>query len=103
MGAENYLMRNRGPWSLQEALTMFNLVCKATQAKILRSSMTVNFINKANSSKRFEVEGHNIKIYDSSRVQVDEIIPIIIKPKRAKKYLKSFDLVVSWKTISEKL
>jgi len=30
MGADNYLMRNRGPWSLQEALTMFNLVCKAT-------------------------------------------------------------------------
>ena len=30
MGAENYLMRNRGPWSLLEALTLFNLVCKAT-------------------------------------------------------------------------
>jgi len=30
MGAENYLMRNKGPWSLLEALTLFNLVCKAT-------------------------------------------------------------------------
>ncbi len=30
LGAENYAIRNRGPWSLNEALNLFNLVCKAT-------------------------------------------------------------------------
>jgi hypothetical protein len=34
---------------------------------------------------------------------VSDIIPLLVKPKRAKKHLKSFDLVVSWKTIAEKL
>jgi len=82
---------------------MFNLVCKATEVKVLRSSVTVKFMDKASSSKRFEVLDDEIRIYDSSKVQVDEIIPLIVKPKRAKKYLKSFDLVVSWKTIAEHL
>jgi len=47
---------------------MFNLVCKATEVKVLRSSVTVKFIDKASSSKRFEVLDDEIRIYDSSKV-----------------------------------
>jgi len=65
--------------------------------------MSVQFINENPKNKRFEVIDHEILIYDSSRVQVEEIIPYLVKPKRAKKHLKSFDLVVSWKTIADKL
>lgn len=96
-------MRNKGPWSLLEALTLFNLVCKATEIDILRKSMSVKFEEKGQKSKRFEVIDHVVYIYDSQRVQVEEIIPLLVKPKRAKKHLKYSDLTVSWKTIAEKL
>jgi hypothetical protein len=65
MGAENYFMRNKGPWSLLEALTLFNLVCKATEIDILRKSMSVKFEEKGQKSKRFEVIDHVVCIYDS--------------------------------------
>jgi hypothetical protein len=65
MGAENYFMRNKGPWSLLEALTLFNLVCKATEIDILRKSMSVKFEEKGQKSKRFEVIDHVVYIYDS--------------------------------------
>jgi hypothetical protein len=36
-------------------------------------------------------------------VSIEEIIPLLVKKKRAKKHLKSIDLVISWKTIAEHL
>ena len=65
--------------------------------------MSVKFEERNQGSKRFEVIDHVVNIYDSQRVQVDEIIPLLVKPKRAKKHLKHSDLTISWKTIAEKL
>ena len=103
MGADNYFNRNKGPWTLEESLQMFNLVCKATQAQILRQSRSVRFDSRSKAGKRFELIEDEIVIYDQVRTQVEEIIPLLVKQKRAKKFLKSIDLVISWKTIAEAL
>ena len=100
MGADNYFSRNRGPWSLDESLTMFNLVCKATGAEIIRKSRNVRFSNEK-SSKRYELIDNEVVVYSRERTSIDEIIPLLVKQKRARKHLKSIDLVISWKTIAE--
>lgn len=102
MGADNYFSRNRGPWSLEESLTMFNLVCKATGAEIIRKSRNVRFSNEK-SSKRYELIDNEVVVYSRERTSIDEIIPLLVKQKRARKHLKSIDLVISWKTIAEQL
>lgn len=103
MGADNYFNRNKGPWTLEESLQMFNLVCKATQAQILRQSRSVKFESNTKTGKRFELVENEIVIYDKMRTQIEDIIPLLVKQKRAKKFLKSIDLVISWKAISEAL
>lgn len=40
-------------------------------------------------------------INDQARCRVEEIIPLLVKAKRASKHLRTIDFVVSWKTIAE--
>lgn len=42
-------------------------------------------------------------MYDAVRTTIEELIPLLVKEKRAKKHLKAIDLVISWKTVAEKL
>jgi len=82
---------------------MFNLVCWATQTEILRKSRSVVFSGVSATGKRFELVDDEIRVYDKVRTQIEDIIPLLVKEKRAKKHLKSIDLVISWKAISENL
>lgn len=47
----------------------------------------------------FNEESGEIIIYQPLRVQIQEVVPLIIKPKRAKKYLKKIDFQISWKAV----
>ena len=103
IGSENASTRVKGPWSLSEAITMFKTVCEAIGAsEILRKSTKVVFL-PGEGTKRFEKVGKEIRIYDADRVQVSEIIPLIVRKELAKDHFRSIDLVVSWKTIAENL
>lgn len=55
MGADNYFNRNRGPWSLEETLQMFNYVCIATGVQILRKSRSVRFDTETKANLKFEL------------------------------------------------
>lgn len=100
MGQENYSLRLRGPWSLEESLLMFKLVCEATQVQILRKHRSVELVPNSEKSKKFELVDETIKVYKPETTQLSEIIPLLVKEKRAKKNLRSIDLVISWKTIA---
>lgn len=102
MGADNFASRLKGPWSLEEALKMFRLVCTATAIDIMRSSRSVKFC-EGKSSKKFELVDGEVRVYNSDQTQIQEIIPFLIKENRAKKALKSIDLVISWKAVSNSL
>lgn len=52
---------------------------------------------------KFELKDEVIVIYDPIRTTIEDIIPLLVKEKRAKKHLKSIDLVISWKIVAEKL
>lgn len=69
MGAENFAARLRGPWSLEEALQMFELVCQATQIQILRKSRRVKLDSEkpAGIKKAFELVDDDILVYDKRR------------------------------------
>ena len=82
---------------------MFKTVCEAIGAsEIFRKSTKVVFL-PGEGTKRFEKVGKEIRIYDADRVQVSEIIPLIVRKELAKDHFRSIDLVVSWKTIAENL
>ena len=62
MGADNAAKRRVGPWSLQEALELLDLVCTATNAKIMKSSVKVVFKEEQNA-KKFEVRDGEVLVY----------------------------------------
>ena len=104
MGADNYFNRRRGPWLLDEVLQMFTLVCKATGIQILRQSRKVTFKEgQTNAKQPYQLVENEVIIYDQARCKPEDIIPFLIKEKRAKKHLRSIDFVVSWKSIAEAL
>ena len=65
MGAENFASRLKGPWSLEEALQMFRLVCTATEVDIMRSSRSVKFC-EGKSNKKFELVESEVRDYNSN-------------------------------------
>jgi hypothetical protein len=69
----------------------------------LRQSRSVEFQSSTvRKSKPFELEDDGrIVIYDSSRTRVEDIIPLLVKEKRASKHLRTIDFTISWKTIAE--
>lgn len=69
----------------------------------MRQSRSVKFETSKKAGKRFELVDNEIVIYDRMRTQIEDIIPLLVKQKRAKKFLKSIDLVISWKAIAEAL
>lgn len=103
MGQENYSLRLKGPWSLEESLLMFNLVCEATQVQILRKQRSVEIDPNPAKPKKFELVGNVIKVYKPELTQLADVIPLLVKENRAKKNLRSIDLVISWKTIAQHL
>lgn len=42
-------------------------------------------------------------VHDAEKTGIEELLPLLVKQKRAKKHLKAIDLVISWKTVAERL
>lgn len=89
LGGEYAVQRNVGPWSIQEALMLVQLVIKATDGRILKKSRELVFSqNKEQKEERFKFNADTGKltIYHADKVRIDEILPLLIKPKRARKH-----------------
>lgn len=85
------MQRNVGPWSLQESLMLVQLVIKATDGRILKKSRSLVFrINDKNLDKKqrfeFNQEKGVITVYEADKVQIEEVLPLLIKAKRTKKH-----------------
>lgn len=85
------MQRNVGPWSLQEALTLVQLVIKATNGRILKKSRSLVFrVNDKNPEKKqrfeFNQEKGVITVYEADKVQIEEVLPLLIKAKRTIKH-----------------
>jgi hypothetical protein len=79
------MQRNVGPWSLQEALTLVQLVIKATNGRILKKSRSLVFrVNDKNPEKK--QEKGVITVYEADKVQIEEVLPLLIKAKRTMKH-----------------
>lgn len=104
LGGENSEYRQRGPWSLEEAMQLLALICKATEAKLLKSSVEIKYSyqdedlssseSRKKHKKRFVIKGEaneeedenskkEIIIYNRN-VTVEEIVPLVIKKNRCK-------------------
>ena len=106
MGEDSAVKRELGPWTLKEGLALFENVCKATEVKAMRQSMTVKYPTAATTSKsRYEVDETKgeIRVFDENKVQLKEILPHVMKPKRAyNSFIATGEAVsISWKAISE--
>ena len=65
LGAENAVQRNLGPWSLKEAMRLFENVCLATEApsQINKKSIELVYEEQSNTSgKRMKIDEENGKI-----------------------------------------
>ena len=102
LGGDNINYRKKGSWTLEEGLKLLNAVALASGLSLLKKSMQVILKYKEKSyeetSKRLSVTEDSIKVYDR-KVQIEEIVPLIIKKKRCKKHLPNLE--ISWSTISD--
>ena len=107
MGEESAPKRDLGPWSLKEGLKLFENVCQATGVKAMRQTVSVEYDVKASSSKerkaryRYDEADGKICVFDETKVQLSEILPLLIKPKRAYKKFCASKQIISWKAIAE--
>ena len=87
MGEDSAPKRDLGPWSLKEGLNLFENVCKATGVKAMKNSMKVSYPESTNSKIRYQIDeaGGEIRVFTPNKVQLVEVLPLIIKPKRAHK------------------
>jgi hypothetical protein len=89
LGGEHAEQRNVGPWSLQEALMLVQLVIRATSGRILKKSRELVFSSNKEQREekfRFNEETGKVYIYQADKTKIEEILPLLIKPKRAKKH-----------------
>ena len=108
LGGEHAVQRNVGPWSIQEALMLVQLVIKATEGRILKKSRELVFSqNKEQREERFKFnqETGKVTIYHPDKVKIDEILPLLIKPKRARKHFQQGEpgSSISWTAIQNEL
>ena len=89
-------------------------MCKATGVKALRQSIAVKYPSASagtSSSLRYEVDESKgeVRVYDETKVQLKEILPHVMKPKRAYNSFISPSssssttaaVSISWKAISD--
>ena len=89
MGGDFAVQRNVGPWSLQESLILVQLVIKATEGRILKKSRELIFSSnrdKVDERFKFSEETGKVVIYQADKVSISEVLPLLIKAKRAKKH-----------------
>ena len=81
-------------------------VCNATQDKpILRKSIKLVYAEKPGSLKRLKIdkEAGEITIFQADKVKIEEVVPHLIKAKRAQKHFSDNSLVISWTAVQENL
>ena len=72
------------------------LVIKATDGRILKKTRKIEFrLPKKDSASevrtdgqrfKFDEESGKIKVYDASKVRIEEVLPLLIKSNRARKH-----------------
>ena len=90
MGEASAPKRDLGPWSLKEGLKLFENVCKATGVKAMKKSISVEYpatSTQKDKKVRYRIDENygKIQVFDETKVQLSEILPHLIKPKRAYK------------------
>ncbi len=68
----------------------------------MRKSRVVRFDPNPKLAK-FELVDNELIVHDAVKTGIEELLPLLVKEKRAKKHLKAIDLVISWKTVADKL
>lgn len=98
LGGDNINYRKRGPWTIKEAIELFQAICKATDAKLIKGRKDIHYLfeEEQQNRRRVVIEEDDIYIYDKY-VELDEVLPHIIKKNRCKKLVPS--LSISWTAI----
>ena len=68
---------------------MVQLVIRATSGRILKKSRELVFSSNKEQREekfRFNEETGKVYIYQADKTKIEEILPLLIKPKRAKKH-----------------
>ena len=68
---------------------LVQLVIKATEGRILKKSRELVFSqnkDKTEERYRFNPDSGRVVIYHPDKVKIEEILPLLIKPKRARKH-----------------
>ena len=101
MGEDRANDRDLGPWMVSEGVNLFKAVCKATGVKCIKKTVQLRIIaEESKGKKRFEVDEEEVRVYDEKKVQLAEILPSLIKPKRAyKNFVGGAGNQISWKAI----
>ena len=102
LGSTSSNTRNIGPWSIKEAIQLFNTVCLATEApeKIFKEGVEVIY-EEENKKELFKIEDKTIVIYQPFRVSVDQLFPHLIRLKKAKEYFVEKHTVISWLAVQK--
>ena len=66
----------------------------------MRKSRVVRFDPNPEKAK-FELIDNEVIVHNADKTGIEELLPLLVKEKRAKKHLKAIDLVISWKTVAE--
>ena len=99
-----------GPWSVTEGVALMENVCKATGVKAMRGSMKLVVMKESQVSSmgtRYAVdeERGEQRVRDIGQVQLKEVLPHLIKPKRAyNNFIEKRDEVkISWSALQENM
>lgn len=102
MGEDSAPKRDLGPWTLSQGIALFENVCKATGIKAMKKSITLSVIDQVHAKgKRYEIDeaAGEVRVYDEAKVQLKEVLPHLIKHKRAYRKFCRTPTQISWKAI----
>eukprot|EP00347_Sterkiella_histriomuscorum_P009025 403342815 len=102
LGGDNIDYRKKGPWTIEEAMTLVKAIQTATNTKFLKKSKTLHYKFEKSSvgNKVIKVKEDDIYIYDKY-VDIGSVLPHLIKKNRCKKVVPT--LQISWTAISNHL
>ncbi|CDW77042.1 myb-like dna-binding domain containing protein [Stylonychia lemnae] len=100
LGGDNIDYRKKGPWTIEEGISLLRSICIANNVQLIKKSKQVHFKfdkeGKILGSKRIKIKDDDIYIYDKF-IQLDQIVPLITKKKRCKKVIPTLE--ISWTAI----
>jgi len=102
LGGDNWQLRNKGPWTLEEGLELVNFVCAATDCNLVAKNkpVKIKYGKKEGIKRGYEADSTSIKVYSES-VGIEDILPLIMKPKRSQK--RAASLEISWTALAAQM